>query len=106
MSTNASNPTTFSENLPESSFEEGGYVRVREMFGRQADLIRQMFDVTDGTSVIMTEYQVYGGMFEPEGPDEFDLIVTCGEHRKGFSETRPKMNEIHLMKWLTGTEEI
>lgn len=98
--------TTFSDDLPGTSYEEGGYVRVREIYGRQADLIREKFGVTDGTSVIITEYQMYGGMFEPEGPDEFDLIITCGEHRQGFSEHRPNMNHVHLLRWLAGTEQI
>lgn len=95
-----------SDDLPGSSYEEGGYKRVREVFGRHADLIREKFGVTDGTSVIITEYHIYGGMFEPEGPDELDLIVTCGEHTKGFSETRPNMNHVHLLRWLAGEEDI
>ena len=92
-------PTVFGESLPESSFEEGGYKRVREIHGILADAIRGRFGVHDATPVLMTEYQMYGGMFMPETDDECDLIVTCGEHSRGFADITTDANLTKLARW-------
>jgi hypothetical protein len=90
----------FSTDLPGTSYEEGGYKKVREVYGELADAVRNRFGVNDETAVIITEYQFFGGMFEPETDDECDLVITCGDHRQGFSDIQPDLNFLHLIKWV------
>lgn len=92
----------FSDDLPGTSYEEGGYQQVKEVYGELASEIRSRFGITEETPVVMTEMRCFGGMFEPETEDECDLVVTCGEHRKGFSDIHPDLNFVHLIKWVSG----
>lgn len=86
--------------MPGTSYEEGGYKRVREIHGILADAIRARGGAEEETPVIITEYQMYGGMFEPETADECDLIITCGEFSKGFAATSTKENLTNLARWV------
>lgn len=90
---------TFSEDLAESSYEEGGYKRVRKVNGELAKLIRLKFNEPETTEVTITEIHVFGGMFEPETDDECDLIISCGDDIKGFFSTNPKHNIDKLLNW-------
>lgn len=99
MENNSTNSTTFSADLPETSYEEGGYHRVREVKGILADVARAKFGVQDGTPVLLTEYHMFGAMFEPETADECDMIITCGEHRQAFFDVSPENNLTRLARW-------
>lgn len=99
MPENTSAFTRFSDDLPGTSYEEGGYKRVREVQGILSQAIRSRLGATDEEPVILTEYHMYGAMFEPETEDECDLIITCGEHRQSFSGTNPKTNLSRLAEW-------
>lgn len=99
MNQNTNTETTFSDDLPGTSYEEGGYKRVRQIHGVLADAIRAKFSAEEDDAVVITEYQMYGAMFEPETDDECDLIITCGEHSKGFASTSTKTNLANLAQW-------
>lgn len=90
----------FSEDLPGTSYEEGGFKRVREVYGELATAIRNRCGATSETPVIMTEMRFFGGMFEPESEDECDLIITCGECYQSFGDVHPDRNFAHLIKWI------
>jgi len=99
LSTNVTESTSFSDDLPGTSYEEGGYKRVREVQGILAEAIRSRLGITNAEPIIITEYHMYGAMFEPETEDECDLIITCGEFSKGFSGTSTKTNMANLAQW-------
>lgn len=91
---------TFSETLPESSFEEGGYKRVREVKSYLAEAIRRRFDARSEARVEITEMQVFGGMFEPPEEDECDLIISCDGEIKGFFGATPEICMDKMLKWV------
>ena len=92
--------TDFSDDLPGTSYEEGGFKRVREVYGDLAQAIRNRCGVGPEETVIMTEMRFFGGMFEPEGDDECDLIITCGEYHQSFGDIHPDRNFAHLIQWI------
>ena len=91
----------YSEDLPGTSYEEGGFKRVRNIQGMLAAMIRLKFRESVENPVLLTEMGFYGGMFEPESDDEYDIIINCGENSISFSDTSSAKTFNHLMLWLS-----
>lgn len=91
----------YSEDLPGTSYEEGGFKRVREVKSGLAEAVRHKFGASSEAFVEITEMQIFGGMFEPSAEDECDLILSCDGEIKGFFGTSLEACMDDMLKWVS-----